>query len=482
MILSAAVVFLAALAISVNGEQRRQDFSSDPKWEGQNNRTDKKPCMTTWQDFGYSPGTAHAGGKLGEIGGAIHMAADLACYAKRLAKPLTFKDKISASGLAAFPDRRANGAFLLGFFNSENSISWRTRNSLAMRLDDRGGDERTGFLHAHIEYCTDRWRAGGDFLSTVNPATGRKQLKEIPIAGVHRWAFSYDPDAKEGQGAVTFTLDGDSVVMPLDPGHKEDGATFDRFGLFNIMKSCDNRVVVFVDDVNVNGETEDFSRDPGWEERGNRRKFEDCIVRPRFDFGYSPTNFAGGAPGELGGLVFRGDARWPHTMAFYADKLEPLTLEMPLAAEGRVCLKRSVTDSTALLGWFHSEESVAKSGEKLAIPRSFLGIMVEGPSSEGFLFSPAYRAGDDQVQGRGPHILPDGRPHKWSLRYDPTAADGRGQISVTLDDKGMDLVLGEAHRTRGARFDRFGIITTCIDGNYEFIYFDDLVYTAGPSK
>jgi len=140
--------------------EARQDFSTDPKWDGLNNRTDKTPCRTTWQDFGYSPGTAHAGGASGEIGGLMQVAADLAYYAQRLPKPLTFKDRLSASGRVTFPDRRTGGAFLMGFFNSDTASGWRTRNSLAMRLDDRGGDERTGVLHAHIEYCTDRWRAG----------------------------------------------------------------------------------------------------------------------------------------------------------------------------------------------------------------------------------------------------------------------------------------------------------------------------------
>jgi hypothetical protein len=49
----------------------------------------------TWQDFGYSAGTAHAGGTPGEIGGAIQVAADLACYAQRLPKPLTLKGVIT---------------------------------------------------------------------------------------------------------------------------------------------------------------------------------------------------------------------------------------------------------------------------------------------------------------------------------------------------------------------------------------------------
>ena len=47
--------------------------------------------------------------------------------------------------------------------------------------------------------------------------------------------------------------------------------------------------------------TERFDRDPGWEGVGNRREYETANVRPRFDFGYSPTGYAGGrAAGEAG--------------------------------------------------------------------------------------------------------------------------------------------------------------------------------------
>lgn len=473
----ACAALLLLPAITTGDEQRHQDFNTDPHWEGRNNRTDKVPCRTTSQDFGYSAATAHAGGAPGEIGGTIQTAADLAYYAVRLPRPMTFNDRLSASGKVAFTGGRA--PFLAGFFNAENSIGWRTRNSLAMRLDNRGQ-----VFHAHIEYATDRWRAGGEFIGAVDPATGRKTMKEFPLAGVHHWSFVYDPGANAGGGAVIFTLDDRHVVMNLDPGHKADGAVFDRFGLFNVMKSSDDQVTVYLDDLTINGHKEGFSRDPGWDQRGNRRTFNDCVVRPRFDFGWSRTNFAGGSPGELGGVVFRGDDRRPHTMASYADRLNPLTLEAPLIASGRVCLVRGISDSTTLLGWFHSQDSVAPGRSDLALPRGFLGIMVEGPSSEGFLFRPACCSARGQasaVARRGPRIEPDSRPHRWSLRYDPHANHGNGKVAVTLDEESTTLDLGRECRSNGPRFDRFGIITTHIDGNYQFIYFDDLVYTATQS-
>ena len=110
-------------------------------------------------------------------------------------------------------------------------------------------------------------------------------------------------------------------------------------------------------------------------------------------------------------------------------------------------------------------------------------MAVEGPSREGFLFYPAYRVrGDGQGHAAGPgrpHILPDGKAHDWSMVYDPDKADGRGRVIVTLDDKSVTLDLGSGDRKTGARFDRFGLITTWIDGNAQRVYFDDLTYTCG---
>src|SRR5262245_41595748 len=67
--------------------------------------------------------------------------------------------------------------------------------------------------------------------------------------------------------------------------------------------------------------TERFDKDPGWEGHNNhvtpgRRP---TVVQ---DFGFSKTNFAGKAAGELGGRVTR--ASLP---AFYADKIGPLSLD-----------------------------------------------------------------------------------------------------------------------------------------------------------
>jgi hypothetical protein len=114
----------------------------------------------------------------------------------------------------------------------------------------------------------------------------------------------------------------------------------------------------------------------------------------------------------------------------------------------------------------------------------YLGINIEGPSSEGFFFYPVYRAhGDvarayDRGMGEVLRIYPDRKVHDWELVYDPAGANGNGEITVSLDGQSCKLKLEPAAKAEGASFDRFGICTPWIDGNSVTVYFDDLQYTA----
>jgi hypothetical protein len=475
------VVLMFAIAPAIGlGEQRMQNFDEDPKWEGRNNRGTTPEPQTVRQDFGYSR-TRHVGGaNEGEIGGFITPAAEPAYYARPIEKS-SFNDRLTASGKLAATGRQFHA--LVGFFNSESIGEWRTPNSIVIRLYGRGD-----VFYAYVEYATARWRAGGDspggFALVDEPGTTKKQLRGFASNGkVHTWSLDYDPAGSGGRGSITVKIDDETAVCNLDEGHKADGATFNRFGLLAIPKSYDTGGELWLDDITVNGAAETFDRDPRWEEKGNRRTYKTEGVRPRFNFGYSETNFAGGKrAGELGGVVFRGDCRYPEKMAYYGDRLETLSAEKALVASGKVSLRRGVSDSTVLLGFFHSEDSMTMSQEQSSgWPMNFLGVAIEGPSREGFLFYGAYRLKGGQGSASGdelPHILPDGRPHDWSLAYDPGAADGAGRMTVTFDGKTMALDLGREHR-RGARFNRFGIVTTWIDGNAQSVYFDDLRYTAG---
>src|SRR5262249_6053230 len=149
-----------------------------------------------------------------------------------------------------------------------------------------------------------------------DPKDGRERPKGFAAGKAYEWSLEYDPTGNGGAGMITATFGGETAVCHLAPGHRKDGATFNRWGLLTVMKHAEDAGEVWLDDVIVNGKKEEFAADPGWEGRNHRRTYQTEDVRPRFDFGFSPTNYAGGdGKGELGGRIFRGDCRFPGRMA-----------------------------------------------------------------------------------------------------------------------------------------------------------------------
>jgi hypothetical protein len=254
--------------------------------------------------------------------------------------------------------------------------------------------------------------------------------------------------------------------------------------VLNIPKHFDQGGEVWFDDIAVNGETQSFDADPKWDAVGTDHTYRTFSVRPRFDFGFSKTQVAGGKRvGELGGEVFRGDRLFPERLAYYGDRLDCLKLDKPIRASGKVAMRRGISDSTSLLGFFHSKQSVAVA-EKAPVtgfPANFLGVAIEGPSREGFLFYPVYHFSNgfgDFARNTTelPHILPNGQPHEWTLEYTPPNVGAGAKLRATLDQRGGTLEIAE-FQPNSVEFDRFGIVTTWIDGNSQRVYFDDLTYT-----
>jgi hypothetical protein len=478
-------LFLGAMTISPGSSWaalRHERFDREPAdWEGTNFRNHHFPPRTVTQDFGYSPGTRHAGGQAsGEVGGRIQPAGETAYYGWRLPRPLSLDDPMTAQGSMLVA--RGGGNFLIGFFNTNTLKEWRTPNSLVARINGRGD-----FFHCHFEYATQLWRAGAGVIGEMVP--GERIIPiEIPSGQPCSWKLNYDPAGAQGHGVITFSLNGRTSHCEVSPEHRRDGAIFTHFGLFPVLKTWDNAGEAWIDDLTVNGVRFEFETDPGWEGTGHRRTYMTTDTRPRFDFGWSPTHYAGGAEaGELGGLIFRGDCREPERMACYGGRLSPLNLKTSLQASGKVCMLRGVTDSTASIGFYHSKWSMQSNpSQNQAVPRDYLGVNIEGPSSEGFFFYPVYRTAGEAAKtwsreaGAPLRIYPDGKVHDWFLRYDPTGASGRGRITVGLDNQTCVLYLDPGHKDLGADFDRFGICTPWIDGNSVTVYFDDLTYTASP--
>lgn len=460
---------------------KTETFDHDPGWDGVNNRSaQQREPIAIRQAFGYSAKTNHAGSdEPGEIGGFVTPAGEGAFYGKEI-DAVDFERPLTASGVMSIAPGGTH--LLLGFFNSETVNEWRTPNTLAIRLNGRGDQ-----FFAYVEYCTSKWRAGGDttpFPSITDPQTGRWNLIGYPCNKRLSWSLTYDPKANEGHGAIVATLGNDKAVCNLDPTHKMDGAKFNRFGILNVMKSADSGSEVWFDDISIQGEPMDrFSDDPKWDGRNNRKTNLSRLVRPWFDFGFSETRFAGGAKnGEVGGRIFRGDCREVARMASYGDRVGPLSLERPLKARGKLTLRRGVSDSTTLFGFYDSHASMRSNpSQSDGLPESVLGIHIEGPSSEGFKFYPVLRPKEGGgIVGNvreSPTLLPDGKTHDWTLDYVPASAGRVGRIAVSLDGNSASFELPKDAKTEGTQFDRFGIVTSWIDGNSQDVYWDDITYT-----
>jgi hypothetical protein len=456
--------------------EKTESFDGDPGWDGHNNRSQVPPPVQITQNFGYSSNTSRAGGTLGEIGGLVTPDGEPASYAKVLPS-LSFNDPFSVTGRLNV--QTGGGHTMVGFFNSNTLNEWRTPNSVALRLYGRDN-----VFFAYAEYGTSKWRvAGASF-----PGAGGDFPFNSGLTTSHTFSLQYDPGGNGGVGLITAAIDGQSATLPLLPEHRADGASFNRFGMFNVIKSVDSAGRFYLDNLVINGQTDSFSTNPNWEGRNNQRVYTSTNVRPRFDFGYTPTNKAGGAAsGEIGGQIFRGDSRVAFggsRMAYYGDRLDQtLDLEHPLKASGKVAFHRGVTDSTSLIGFFHSTDSVWNSdAQGAASPENFMGVAIEGPSAEGFFFYPGYGVNQEDsspnVRGNNPpYIYPDGSSHDWTLEYDPAGNNGKGRITISLDGQLTTLDLLDGHKQIGAHFDRFGIITTHRDGNGQSVYFDDLTYT-----
>ncbi|HSQ55706.1 MAG TPA: hypothetical protein VLM40_08165 [Gemmata sp.] len=441
------------------------------KWDAYRNRLLPDPLPTVKQKFGYSP-TSHAGGKAGEIGGWVQRSVSPAYYAMKIAER-DLNHKLTAAGTFAVTRADNSSGSLFGWFNSKNR-GWRTANALSLRVDGNGGKYWVLF-----EYGTKSLFAGGKGCFE-GEAYQRTPTKPFPADGKpHKWELTYDPNANRGDGEITFTLDGKKYTLPIAPGHKADGATLDRFGMYNHQTSGKG-MDIFHSDLTLDGKKIDLSADPQWEGRDNDGTFINRFKRPQHDFGFSLTRLCGQKePGEIGGVVWRDIAP-----AYYAAPVGPLTLDMALEASGKIVMKVAASDSGMTFGWFNAKSLLE--GEKGKYhPANRLAIMIEGPSRVGHYFRPDYATahGERVIKAQGPRIEPGEKVHSWMLKYDPKAADGIGRITFRLDDEEQTLDLKPEHRRAGATFDHFGIFVREIgDGNYVEAYLADLKFTTTPPK
>ena len=177
---------------------------------------------------------------------------------------------------------------------------------------------------------------------------------------------------------------------------------------------------------------ESFDKDPGWEGHNNH------IVPERLptvtqDFGYSKTNFAGKAAGELGGQVTR--ASEP---AYYADKIGPVTLDDKLSASGTFAMTKTGPGGGDLLRLLPGRAARRRrAAHRLAGPGPGLRAQRRvgwpcgsspGRNQSCGTFVTPFLPG----KFRPTPIRNDGTRYQWTLDYDPQGAGGRGQFKFTI--------------------------------------------------
>jgi len=442
---------------------KSESFDHDPGWEGFNNHVQPKKVPTVRQDYGY---------QAGEIGGRVTRSARCTYYADKI--PVKALDnKLSASGTFKLTGSSGGSGIFFGWFNTNQpGGGGRPINSLGLDFDGEGSGARLA-----VRMINGSNKSCGTFITPFIP--GKYRPTPIKKDGTrYTWKLEYDPDANAGKGRFTFTIKSDSskpeefegkeFAVDLPDGFKKDGATFNRFGLMNMMKPGGTMTIYFAD--LHEGKTENLANDPGWEGLGNRESYQELDQVGAHDFGYSPdTHFAGGAPGEVGGKFWRSG-----NYGYYADRIGLLTLSNRLEARGKVVLLVGAPDSDMYLGWFNS---AAKSESPVA-SENFLGIHVGGPTRVGHYFQPAYATAKGTRGGakNGPVLVPN-RVYEWSFLYEPEGNGGEGSIKVTLGDESVTVDLRE-HKGESAAFDRFGLFTSNIGGQLLKIYLDDLKYSA----
>lgn len=440
-------------------------FDSDPQWSGLRNRQLPESPPLVRQSFGYRSSQNAGGEKRGEIGGWIQRSVRPAWYAQRI-ETCSLEDTLEASGSLSVTKANNGSGALIGFFHHA-SRGWRTPNSLAFRVDGNGGKYWILF-----EYGTQRWKTGG--MGTFEGRYQTTKTKPFLADGTkHDWSLRYDPNINNGQGQMVFVLDGAQYILPLETGHRQEGATFDRFGIWNMQVTGDG-LELFLDDLIINGHKNRFDEDPKWEEVSNQEQYSERFVRPRNDFGFSETNFAGGEIGEIGGVIWRDPKS-----AYYGGKLKrSLSLEDRFHVEGKLALVSAASDSAVCFGFFDFQSRNRSANELDPNPGSnTLGILLEGLSRDGHYYRPTYATatGEFKTAERGPIVLPDGQPHRWSMDYDPHAAQGVGEITFTLDQQKATYPLAAGHRVQGGVFDGFGIYGwERSDGSFVEFYLDDV--------
>jgi hypothetical protein len=298
----------------------------------------------------------------------------------------------------------------------------------------------------------------------------------------HRWWKSENPG--EGHGRITLQFDGETpYVFWMDEKIRNAPLEMDRFGLFNISR-FGTWSELYMGDLTINGEKIDLAHDPHWEGRNNRVTYTEPDFQSMSDYGYSETNWAGEAPGEIGGLFWRTEPPDP-MFSYYGDEVGDVTLDDPISFSGSINFVTGMTDAAGYFGYFNdqSQMQTLKSAADEYPLKNMMGVTTADATRIGYWFKP-FVSSAKQVIASGPEVIftPGPERHLFSFDYDPKGSGGVGRVDVTLDGRKFGFDLTPQQREDGAVFNRFGLANVRRGGLSVQFYLDDLDYTARRDK
>ena len=230
--------------LTLNGE--RIELAQDPHWEGRNNESQYfEPNFQAMQTYGWSQ-TNWAGEKTGEIGGLFWRTEPedpLFSYYGDDVGELSLDDPITFSGSICFTDGMTDAAAYFGYFNRDAQLQ-----TFPSDTPDAGFPMRNmlGFVIADSS-------AVGYYLNPL--VSGKDRNGHDSSLGVftpdrrrRRFTLSYDPNANNGIGRITASLDEQTQTIDLSPDVRQSGALFNRFGLANVRRGG-HSVEFYVDDI-----------------------------------------------------------------------------------------------------------------------------------------------------------------------------------------------------------------------------------------
>jgi len=163
--------------------------------------------------------------------------------------------------------------------------------------------------------------------------------------------------------------------------------------------------------------TENFDKDPGWENYNNRVVCSDCPEITQ-NFGWSETNHNGDGVGELSGVIWRSTTPSSYAMPFG----KPLNFKIPFSASGKISVIAPPDEGFGFyFGFFNAERQGwrvwSSCGVRIGKMHYNLKDFPEGVAPLHLDYKTG--AANGAILNPDLYIPGDGSVHNWELKYEP---------------------------------------------------------------